>query len=47
MSFGPWVTARWDSECDECGDYIFEGEQLRADGEGNWLCSICGEEDDE
>jgi hypothetical protein len=34
MSFGPWFSARFDSECDECGNAIDEGDQIRADGEG-------------
>ena len=45
--FGPWATAHWDSECDWCGDYIPEGEQLRANGEGGWICEICGREDED
>jgi len=44
-SFGPWVTARWQSECDYCGDAIYEDEKLRSDGEGCWICETCGQDD--
>lgn len=40
---GPWITAGFDSECDGCGDLIEEGDQIRADGEGGWVCVVCGE----
>ena len=46
MSLGPWITARFDGECDECGDLIMEGDQIRSDGEGGWLCENCGDDDD-
>lgn len=41
---GPWFPARFDSECDGCGDPIDEGDQIRADGEGGYVCEGCGEE---
>lgn len=43
---GPWVTAAFDGDCDgtSCGGRIVEGEQIRADGEGGWLCEPCGED---
>lgn len=43
---GPWVTAAFDGDCDgtSCGGRILEGEQIRADGEGGWLCEPCGED---
>ena len=44
---GPWFPARFDSECDECGDPIDEGDEIRADGEGGYACKGCGEELDE
>lgn len=47
MSYGPWITARFDSDCDGCGDQIFEGDRIRSDGEGGWLCEPCGEEGDD
>ena len=30
---GPWFPARLDSECDDCGSAIGEGDRIRADGE--------------
>lgn len=44
---GPWVTAAFDSECDGdmCGVQILEGDEIRADGEGGWLCKDCGSEE--
>lgn len=44
---GPWFPARFDSECDGCGDPIDEGDQIRADGEGGYVCEGCGEELDD
>jgi hypothetical protein len=40
---GPWFTARYTSRCDDCGEPIFEGDEIRSDGEGGWLCSDCGD----
>jgi len=43
VRYGPWITARFDSECDgTCGGEIEEGDQCRSDGEGGWLCEGCG-----
>jgi hypothetical protein len=44
--FGVWFTAGFDSDCD--GDHedcrgIFEGEPARSDGQGGWLCALCGD----
>ncbi len=49
MSYGPWFTARFDSDCDGCGVLMQEGDEIRADGEGGYLCGTCGDtgEDDE
>jgi hypothetical protein len=44
---GPWFAARYDGDCDGCGGDIIEGAQIRADGEGGWLCGICGHEGEE
>lgn len=42
-SWGPWIVARFDSDCDGlCGGVIDEGEHTRSDGEGGWLCELCG-----
>lgn len=44
---GPWFTASFDSDCDDCGGMIMEGEWVRSDGAGGWLCEECGEDDDD
>lgn len=42
---GPWVRAAFDGECDgTCGGSLLEGDEIRADGEGGWLCQDCGED---
>src|SRR5579859_2433567 len=41
--FGPWITAKWPGRCS--ADYrhvIVPGAQIRADGDGGWLCEECG-----
>jgi hypothetical protein len=38
---GPWFTAQYDGTCSE-GCPIEAGDQIRADGEGGWLCETCG-----
>jgi hypothetical protein len=44
--FGTWFDARFESDCDgSCGGVIEEGEPCRSDGEGGWLCVICGADD--
>ena len=44
---GPWFPAPPDSECDGCGDAISEGDRIRADGEGGYVCEACGDDLDE
>lgn len=44
---GPWFEARYDSDCDSCGCRIFEGDRIRADGYGGYVCEECGEDGDE
>jgi hypothetical protein len=44
-SHGPWITARFDSDCDECGAEMFEGDEIRSDGEGSWIGRCCGDDD--
>lgn len=46
MVFGRWFTASFDSDCADCGRFIFEGDQIRSDGDGGWLCTECGTEED-
>lgn len=43
--FGPWFPARYDGECDGCGEPFSEGDDIRSDGEGGWLASCCGDND--
>lgn len=45
-SLGPWFEARYDGECAGCGDEFEAGEEIRADGEGGYLCGNCGEDAD-
>lgn len=46
LTRGPWVRAGFDSECDgPCGTDISEGDEIRADGEGGWLCENCGRDE--
>jgi hypothetical protein len=40
--YGPWIAAAYYGECAGCGDDIEPGCQIRADGEGGWLCEDCG-----
>lgn len=44
-AYGPEVRASFDSECAEpfcvSGGTIFEGDDIRADGEGGWVHSEC------
>ena len=44
---GPWFPARFDSECDTCGDVILADDEIRADGTGGYACEGCGEELDD
>jgi hypothetical protein len=39
---GPWITASYDGECADCGRLVGDGDAIRADGEGGWLCGDCG-----
>lgn len=40
---GPYFTATYDS-MGSCGHEIMSGEEIRADGEGGWLCGLCSDE---
>jgi hypothetical protein len=42
-SYGPWISARYPGRCSSCDERIRDGDQIRSDGEGGWLCSDCGE----
>ena len=41
---GPWFTASYPGECDDCGDGIVPGDDIRADGLGGYLCDACGQD---
>lgn len=43
--WGPWFRAGYEGECSECPADIVEGDQIRADGEGGWLCEACGSDE--
>lgn len=43
---GPWITAGYGSDCDGCGEEISDGDRIRSDGAGGWLCEDCGEDGD-
>jgi hypothetical protein len=45
--FGPWFEARYEGECAGCWCFIDEGDRIRADGEGGYLCEDCGGDDSE
>lgn len=42
--WGPFFQASYEGECDHCGDDIYPGDAIRADGEGGWLCETCGDD---
>jgi hypothetical protein len=39
---GPWFEARLSGRCSECDQRIVPGDEIRADGEGGYLCRGCG-----
>lgn len=41
---GPWFTASYPGDCDECGGEFEAGDMIRADGDGGYLCEDCGED---
>ena len=41
--YGPWFAASYYSDCDGCGGRIEPGERIRSDGDGGWLCLLCGD----
>lgn len=40
--WGLWFTAAYNGTCAGCGDGIFPGDTIRADGDGGYLCEPCG-----
>jgi hypothetical protein len=41
---GPWFVAAYHGNCADCGSDIEPDEEIRADGEGGYLCRDCGED---
>ena len=41
--YGPWFMARYRSDCAGCDTELRPGDQIRSDGDGGWLCGICGD----
>ncbi|MEU4367530.1 hypothetical protein [Micromonospora chersina] len=40
---GPWISATYRGRCGNCGTTIEELDDIRADGDGGWLCFGCGQ----
>jgi hypothetical protein len=38
---GPWFRAAYDGECAACFAAFFEGDLIRADGDGGWEAQEC------
>ena len=38
---GPWFAAAFESDCDACGCRVFEGDLIRADGDGGYEGQEC------
>lgn len=43
----PSFPASYESECDTCGDAMYEGDQIRSDGDGGWECASHADEREE
>lgn len=43
---GPWFPAGYEQECDTCGGAIFQGDEIRADGQGGYECRANCEQDE-
>ena len=41
--YGPWFTAGYYGSCTDCDSDIEPGDTIRADGEGGYLCQVCGQ----
>lgn len=42
---GPWFGAMYDGRCSVSECQIYEGDRIRADGQGGYECEDCGEDD--
>jgi hypothetical protein len=38
---GPWFYASFESDCDGCGEPLYEGDLIRADGDGGYEGQDC------
>lgn len=38
---GPWFEAQYDGECAGCSVSFYEGDRIRADGDGGWEAEEC------
>ena len=45
-ALGPWFTASYPGRCSDCDTSFEPGDRIRADGEGGYLGTCCGGEDD-
>jgi hypothetical protein len=43
---GPWFESMYDGQCSRGGEYFGAGATIRADGDGEWECQTCVEEDE-
>lgn len=43
---GPWFRASFDSECEGCGDQIYQDDRARY-VDGVVVCEMCGEEEED
>lgn len=44
---GPWFEANYPGDCSQCSSRFFDGDEIRADGEGDWQGrNCCGHIDD-
>lgn len=43
---GPWFAARFASRC-PCGEPVQEGDEIRADGQGQYVGRCCEEDQDD
>jgi len=41
-SLGPFFAAAYPGRCSDCDGYFGDGDRIRADGEGGYLCTDCG-----
>lgn len=42
---GPWFESMYDGKCSRGGEYFAVGDEIRADGHGEWECRDCVDAD--